>query len=184
MATKKDTITLRISKAIPSDVGYGRARISGETGLGLKPGDIVEIKGEKRSTAAIYWRSRPEDEKMNLIRIDGFMRKNVGVSLGDAVTVTKVEANDCVKLTLSPVMPDKQEIKFGSDIENFARRGLSKRPVVKGDKIFIPGVTVFAEALPFAVLNTTPKGIVKVTQETDIVIKEEPVDAEDVGQTG
>ena len=181
---KKDSITLRVSKAIPSDVGFGRARISGGNGLGLKPGDIVEIKGEERSTGAIYWRSRPEDEKMELIRVDGMVRKNAGVSLGDAVTVTKVEAKDCVKLTLSPVMANKQKVKFGPGIEGFARRGLSKRPVVKGDRIFIPGMTMFAEALPFAVLNTTPKGIVKVTQETDIVIKDEPIDAEDVGQTG
>jgi len=184
MANNNDSITLRVSKAIPSDVGFGRARISGGNGLGLKPGDIVEIKGEERSTGAIYWRSRPEDEKMDLIRVDGMVRKNAGVSLGDAVTVTKVEAKDCVKLTLSPVMANKQKVKFGPGIEGFARRGLSKRPVVNGDRIFIPGMTMFAEALPFAVLNTTPKGIVKVTQETDIVIKDEPVDAEDVGQTG
>ena len=183
MVNKKDSITLHVSKAIPSDVGFGRARISGENGLGLKPGDIVEFKGEERSTGAIYWRSRPEDEKMNLIRVDGIMRKNAGVSLGDAVTVTKVEARDCVKLTLSPVVPDKQEVKFGPDTEGFARRGLFKRPVVKGDRIYIPGMTLFAEALPFAVLNTTPKGIVKVTRETDIVIKGEPIDAKDVDQT-
>tara|TARA_B110000967_G_scaffold79244_1_gene81893 strand:- start:118 stop:1926 length:1809 start_codon:yes stop_codon:yes gene_type:complete len=45
-------------------------------------------------------------------------------------------------------------------------------------------MTMFAEALPFAVLSTTPKGIVKVTLETDIVIKDEPLESEDVGQTG
>jgi len=180
---KKDSIILRISKAIPSDVGFGRARISGETGLGLKPGDIVEIKGEERSTGAIYWRSRPEDEKMDLIRIDGIMRKNAGVILGDAVTVTKVEAKDCVTLILSPVMANKQKVKFGPDIEGFALRGLSKRPVVEGDIIYIPGMTMFSEALPFTVLNTIPKGIVKVTRGTVVVIKDEPDDAEDVDQT-
>jgi transitional endoplasmic reticulum ATPase len=184
MAEKKDSITLRVSKAIPSDVAHGRARISGGNALGLKPGDIVEIKGEERSTGAIYWRSRPEDEKMDLIRVDGMVRKNAGVSLGDSVTVSKVEAKDCIKLTLSPVMANKQKVKFGHGIEGFARRGLSKRPVVKGDRIFIPGMTMFAEALPFAVLSTTPKGIVKVTLETEIVIKDEPLEAEDVGQTG
>lgn len=184
MADKKDSITLRVSKAIPSDVAHGRARISGGNALGLKPGDIVEIKGEERSTGAIYWRSRPEDEKMDLIRVDGMVRKNAGVSLGDAVTVTKVEAKECIKLTLSPVMANKQKVKFGHGIEGFARRGLSKRPVVKGDRIFIPGMTMFAEALPFAVLSTTPKGIVKVTLETDIVIKDEPLESEDVGQSG
>ncbi|MDG1559444.1 MAG: CDC48 family AAA ATPase, partial [Candidatus Poseidoniaceae archaeon] len=90
---------------------------------------------------------------------------------------------ECTKLVLSPVMANKQKVKFGPGIEGFARRGLSKRPVVQGDRIFIPGMTLFAEALPFAVVNTVPKGIVKVTNETDIVIKDETVDDEDVGQS-
>jgi len=183
MSDKEDSVSLRVSKAIPSDVGHGRARISADMGLDLKPGDIVEISGENRSTAAIYWRSRPEDAKMDIIRVDGIIRKNAGVSLGDRVTVTKVEAKDCTKLTISPVMANKQKVKFGPGIEGFARRGLAKRPVVAGDRIFIPGMTLFAEALPFAVVQTTPKGIVKVTTDTEIVIKDEAVAEEDVGQS-
>ena len=178
-----ESISLKVSKAIPSDVGHGRARISGENGLDLKPGDIIEIKGENRSTAAIYWRSRPEDAKMDIIRVDGIIRKNAGVSLGDKVTVSKVDAKICTKLVLSPVMANKQKVKFGPGIEGFARRGLNKRPVVAGDRIFIPGMTLFAEALPFAVLQTTPKGIVQVNSDTDIVIKDEAIDDEDVGQS-
>lgn len=178
-----ESISLRVSKAIPSDVGHGRARISGENGLDLKPGDIIEIKGDDRSTAAIYWRSRPEDAKMDIIRVDGIIRKNAGVSLGDKVTVSKVDAKICTKLVLSPVMANKQKVKFGPGIEGFARRGLNKRPVVAGDRIFIPGMTLFAEALPFAVLQTTPKGIVQVNSDTDIVIKDEAIDDEDVGQS-
>ena len=183
MSDKEESISLRVSKAIPSDVGHGRARISADMGLDLKPGDIVEISGDNRSTAAIYWRSRPEDAKMDIIRVDGIIRKNAGVSLGDRVTVTKVEAKDCTKLTISPVMANKQKVKFGPGIEGFARRGLAKRPVVAGDRIFIPGMTLFAEALPFAVVQTTPKGIVKVTTDTEIVIKDEAVAEEDVGQS-
>ena len=178
-----ESISLKVSKAIPSDVGHGRARISGENGLDLKPGDIIEIKGENRSTAAIYWRSRPEDAKMDIIRVDGIIRKNAGVSLGDKVAVSKVDAKICTKLILSPVMANKQKVKFGPGIEGFARRGLNKRPVVAGDRIFIPGMTLFAEALPFAVLQTTPKGIVQVNSDTDIVIKDEAIDDDDVGQS-
>ena len=178
-----DSISLKVSKAIPSDVGHGRARISGDNDLDLKPGDIIEIKGENRSTAAIYWRSRPEDAKMDIIRVDGIIRKNAGVSLGDRVTVSKVDAKVCTKLVLSPVTANKQKVKFGPGIEGFARRGLNKRPVVAGDRIFIPGMTLFAEALPFAVLQTTPKGIVQVNSDTDIVIKDEAIDDEDVGQS-
>ena len=101
MAGDEKTMSLRVAKAIPSDVGHGRARISGENDLGLKPGDIVEIKGDKRSTAAIYWRSRPEDTKMEIIRVDGIIRKNAGVSLGDRVDRhQKSEAKECTKLAV------------------------------------------------------------------------------------
>jgi transitional endoplasmic reticulum ATPase len=182
MAARKDnSLDLRVAKAIPSDVGHGRARISGDNTLGLKPGDIVEIKGEKRSTAAMYWRARQEDSGMDIVRIDGIIRKNAGVSLGDKVSVCKVEGKACTKLVLSPVMANKQKVKFGPGIEGFARRGLNKRPVVAGDRIFIPGMTLFAEALPFAILQTTPKGIVQVNGDTEIVIKDESIDEEDVG---
>jgi transitional endoplasmic reticulum ATPase len=115
--------------------------------------------------------------------MDGIIRKNAGVSLGDRVTVRKVEAKTCTKLTISPVMANKQKVKFGPGIEGFAKRGLAKRPVVAGDRIFIPGMTLFAEALPFAVVQTAPKGIVVVTTDTEIIIKDEAVAEEDVGQS-
>ena len=117
------------------------------------------------------------------MRIDGIIRKNAGVSLRDKVTVSKVEAEECKKLIISPVMANKQKVKFGPGIEGFARRGLQNRPVVQGDRIFIPGMTLFAEALPFAVVQTTPKGVVKVTNDTDIVIKDEASDDDDIGQS-
>jgi transitional endoplasmic reticulum ATPase len=120
---------------------------------------------------------------MDIIRMDGIIRKNAGVSLGDRVTVRKVEAKTCTKLTISPVMANKQKVKFGPGIEGFAKRGLAKRPVVAGDRIFIPGMTLFAEALPFAVVQTVPKGIVVVTTDTEIIIKDEAVAEEDVGQS-
>ena len=176
-----ESLTLRVAKAIPSDVGHGRARVPFDNELNLKPGDIVEISGEQR-TAAIVWRCRPEDANLGVIRIDGIIRKNAGVSLGDRVTITKVETQPCQRLVLSPVMAKQQKVRFGPGIEGFARRGLNKRPVVAGDRIFIPGMTLFAEALPFAIVSTSPKGIVQVLPDTEIVIKEEAVDEEESGQ--
>jgi transitional endoplasmic reticulum ATPase len=176
----KDDLQLRVAKAIPSDVGHGRARVPFDNDLNLKPGDIVEISGEQK-TAAIVWRCRPEDANLGVIRVDGIIRKNAGVSLGDKVTIRKVETQACQKLILSPVMAKQQKVRFGPGIEGFARRGLNKRPVVSGDRIFIPGMTLFAEALPFQIVQTTPKGIVQVLPDTEIIIKEEPVDEEEEG---
>ena len=175
-----DDLQLRVAKAIPSDVGHGRARVPFDNDLNLKPGDIVEISGEQK-TAAIVWRCRPEDANLGVIRVDGIIRKNAGVSLGDKVTIRKVETQACQKLILSPVMAKQQKVRFGPGIEGFARRGLNKRPVVSGDRIFIPGMTLFAEALPFQIVQTTPKGIVQVLPDTEIIIKEEPVDEEEEG---
>ncbi len=173
----KKTLELKVAKAIPSDVGHGRARVPFDNDLNLKPGDVIEIKGDD-TTAAIVWRCRPEDANLGVIRVDGIIRKNAGSQLGSNVTIRKVEAKPCTRLTLSPVMASKQKVRFGPGIEGFARRGLNKRPVVSGDRIFIPGMTLFAEALPFAIMNTTPKGIVQVIPETEIVIKDEAIDEE------
>ena len=175
-----DSLTLRVAKAIPSDVGHGRARVPFDNDLNLKPGDIIEVSGE-RKTAAIVWRCRPEDANLGVIRVDGIIRKNAGVSLGDRVDIKKVETQPCQRLVLSPVMAKQEKVRFGPGIEGFARRGLNKRPVVAGDRIFIPGMTLFAEALPFAIVSTKPKGIVQVLPDTDIVIKEDAVDEEEQG---
>ena len=176
-----ESLTLRVAKAIPSDVGHGRARVPFDNDLNLKPGDIVEIEGE-RKTAAIVWRCRPEDANLGVIRVDGIIRKNAGVSLGDRAEIRKVEVEPCTKLILSPVMAKQQKVRFGPGIEGFARRGLNKRPVVAGDRIFIPGMTLFAEALPFAIVQTSPKGIVQVLPDTEIIIKEDALDQEDQDQ--
>ena len=177
-----EDLQLRVAKAIPSDVGHGRARVPFDNELNLKPGDIIEITGEQK-TAAIVWRCRPEDANLGVIRVDGIIRKNAGVSLGDRVAIRKVETQPCTRLVLSPVMAKQQKVRFGPGIEGFARRGLNKRPVVAGDRIFIPGMTLFAEALPFQIVQTNPKGIVQVLPDTEIIIKEEPInEEEDVGK--
>ena len=92
--------------------------------LDLKPGDIIEISGESK-TAAVVWRCRPEDANLGVIRVDGIIRKNAGVSLGDRVEIRKVEVKKCEKLVLSPVMAKQQKVRFGPGIEGFARRGLN-----------------------------------------------------------
>ena len=94
MSDGEGELTLRVAKAIPSDVGHGRARVPFDNDLNLKPGDVIEINGEK-STAAIVWRCRPEDANLGVIRIDGIIRKNASVSLGDrAVSYTHLRAHE------------------------------------------------------------------------------------------
>ncbi|MEM3193485.1 MAG: AAA family ATPase, partial [Candidatus Bathyarchaeia archaeon] len=73
--------TLRVVEAHGRDVGRGIARVDPKVmeGLDLTPGDIIEISG-KRKTAAICWPGYSEDSGKGIIRIDGYIRRNAGVS--------------------------------------------------------------------------------------------------------
>jgi transitional endoplasmic reticulum ATPase len=158
-------------------VGHGKARISNNVrrALKLSPGDIIEIKGN-RITAAVVWRSRPEDDDKALIRVDGMVRKNADVSLGDKVKVQKAIVRPAQKVILAPIISESHKIQFGHGIESFIKRGLLKRPVNKGDTIIVPGIALMGGALPFGVVNTIPKEIVQIGLDTKISIRDEPME--------
>jgi transitional endoplasmic reticulum ATPase len=165
---------LKVAEALQSDVGHGRARIDTSTrvALGLEPGDIIEIKG-KKPTAAKVFRVNQDDEGIGIIRIDGLVRKNAGVSIGDKVVIKKAEMQPAVSVTISPLISETHRIRFGPGIENFVKRGLLKRPLTKGDTIIVPGIALMGGSLPFVVAGTKPKGIIEITEDTDMMVKEE-----------
>jgi len=173
MARAKE-VYLKVAEAFQQDVGYGRARVDTQTRieLDLAIGDIIEIEGEKL-TAATVWRAHPSDEGKHIIRIDNLTRKNAKVSLGDSVRVRKAEIKEAQEVTMAPLISEGQHIQFGVGIENLIRRGLLRRPVVKGDTVIVPGIALFGSALPFGIINTIPKGVVVITEETRLIVKEE-----------
>jgi transitional endoplasmic reticulum ATPase len=140
-------VVLKVAEANQQDVGSGRARIDTKTrmALGLSPGDIIEIVGE-RTTAAMVWRVFQSDEGKGLIKIDGLIRKNAKVSMGDKVTVKKAECKNASKVVLAPLIPRNQRLKFGVGFETFIRSKLKNRPVTRADMIFIPGITLIGGA--------------------------------------
>jgi len=172
-------VTLRVAEGLSQDVGAGRARLDAETRLqlGVSPGDVVEIEGG-RKTGAIVWRARPVDEGKGIIRIDNLTRKNARVGIGDKVVVRKAEPRIAEKVVIAPAISQSQRIQFGHGIENLVKRGLLKRPVTAGDTIVIPGIALFGNSLPFGVVKTEPKGIVLIGEETQIVVREEPIKEE------
>ena len=170
---KKD-VMLKVSEAFQQDVGYGRARIDHQTRmeLDLSIGDVIEIEGTKK-TASVVWRAHPTDEGKRIIRIDNLTRKNAGTGLGDTVTIQKATVNPANTVTLAPLISKGQQIQFGSGIEILIKKGLLKRPLTKGDNIIVPGIALFGSALPFAIINTSPNGIVSINEDTSIQVKEE-----------
>ena len=75
-------VQLKVADARQRDVGRGIARIDQKTmqKLGITAGDIIEIIG-KRKTSAIAWPAYSEDQGREIIRMDGFTRKNAGIAI-------------------------------------------------------------------------------------------------------
>ncbi len=171
-----ERVVLKVAEAPQSDVGLGRARVDTKTrmALGVDVGEIIEIVG-KKSTAAKLFRTMQEDEGKGIVRVDGLVRRNLQVSIGDKVEVRKAEVLTAQRLTIAPIMSEGHKISFGQGIENFVKRGLLKRPVVKGDVVIVPGIALMGGALPFMVIRSAPRGIVQISEETIIEMKEEPI---------
>jgi len=171
---KKNEIVLKIAEAFQQDVGYGRARIDNQTriNLDLSIGDVAEIEGSK-TTAAVVWRAHPSDEGKGIIRIDNLTRKNAGSGLGDRVKIRRAEVNEALDVALAPLISKGQQIQFGAGIDNLIKKGLLKRPLTKGDSVIIPGIALFGSSLPFVIIKTNPAGIVSISEDTIIKVKEE-----------
>ena len=164
-------VQLRVAEARQQrDVGRGIARIDSRVmdEIGVTVGDIIEIEG-KRKTAARVWPAYPEDRGLDIIRIDGWIRKNCGASLNDYVKVRKAEAKEASYVKLAPV---DIRISVDRDFIRFVKDRLIDRPLVKGDTVLI---MMLGHSIPFLVVKTRPMGIVRVTHDTEISVLSEPV---------
>ncbi len=169
MSEEKKETTLRVAEAYYRDVGRGIARVDPEAmaKLGLQSGDVIEIVG-KSSVPAIVWPGYPEDRGKGIIRIDGSLRSNAGVGIDDRVRIRKVEAKPAEKVTLAPTEPVRL---MGG--EAYLLRLLEGRPVTRGQKI---RVELFGHTLTFVVTATKPAGVVIVSRNTAIELKDKPVE--------
>lgn len=178
--TKKqpEGITLKVARAHhQSEVGLGRARIDSQTrkALNVDVGEIIEITGKKKTAAKVF-RAAHEDEGQGIIRIDGMIRGNAGISIGEKVTVVKAGAQSAQKVVVAPKIPQGKRVRFGQGVEGLFKKGLLNRAVIKGDEIIIPNIALMGGFLPFVVVSTQPNGIVQVTEGTELSVKTEPVE--------
>ncbi len=169
---EKKELVLRVAEAKHKDVGRGKVRIDINMlkEIDVEPGDVVEIEG-RRKTAAIAWPSYSEDQGQDIIRMDGLLRKNAGVGIGDKVIVRKASAKPA---TLVKLAPSNFNIQVDQSFINYAKRRLLDYPVVEGDTVLIP---VLGQAIPFQVIQTRPEGVVIINQDTNIQILDKPVEA-------
>src|SRR5215469_12565969 len=157
----KDKQYLKICEAYTRDVGRGIARIDYITmdSLSASSGDIIEIKG-KRKTVAKCLPLYPSDEGKGKIRVDGLVRNNAGVAMEDTVTVKKIKAVPAEKVVVAPLeaIPPIDERYLADALESV--------PIIKGDDIMVP---YFGGRLIFQVISVTAPSTTDtalVTQKT------------------
>jgi transitional endoplasmic reticulum ATPase len=162
-------IQLRVGDARQRDVGRGIARIDQRTmqKLGISAGDVIEVVN-KRTTSAIAWPAYSEDQNRDIIRIDGFTRKNAGAAINEYVVIRPAKVKTALSITLAPV---DMRLNVDEDFTNFVRNRLMERTLVEGDTTL---VMMLGHAIPFTVTKTRPHGIIKVTAETKLTILNEP----------
>ncbi|HPJ83765.1 MAG TPA: AAA family ATPase, partial [Methanothrix sp.] len=198
--TNSESIRLKIIEADQRDVGKGIVRISGRqmAELGLSDYDLVEIKGAK-STSALAVKAYATDEDMDVVRMDGLIRSNVGAGIGQFVEISKAEWKPAERVSLAPIGRGIQ-ISIPSDA---LRKVFLGRPVSKGDVISTttlrrpPGDlatgkdTMFDEIfkrsdkgsafglgeVKMRVVSTAPSGTVRIMEETEIELISRAVDA-------
>jgi transitional endoplasmic reticulum ATPase len=194
-------VKLKVAEAIQDDVNKGIVRLDSSymRELDIRPGNIVEIKGE-RSTVAIADRSLPGDIGLNIIRMDGLIRRNARTTIGEQVKVKKAEVHEAKRVTIAPA---RSGIMIRANPQIF-KRGLLGRAVLKGDIVGLGGtkrrrtamsdnpffndMDLFSSMmneqfnfglgdLKFVVVDVQPgKKAVLVTENTDVVFNPEAVE--------
>ncbi|MBU4221059.1 MAG: CDC48 family AAA ATPase [Euryarchaeota archaeon] len=187
MEKKDKTVTLKISEAKSYDAGRGIARIDPEVAreLGLQTGDVIGIEGTKR-TAALIWPGYPEDSNTGIIRVDGTVRRNAGVSIDDKVQIRRIMTAPAEKILFAPTQPLK--IQGG---ESYLAHNLDGRVISRGDAVEL---NIMGRRVDLIVISIKPvSDCVIITDGTQIEISEKPakelpyiprVSYEDIGGLG
>src|ERR687887_1723164 len=168
MSQNNNMVSLKVLEAYTRDVGRGTARIDYDTmaSLGVSTGDIIEIKGKRRTVVKclpLY----PSDEGKGIVRLDGLVRNNAGIAIGDAINAKKVKAIPAEKVVISP-LEDIPPID-----ERYLADALESMPLIKGDNVMVP---YFGGRLTFQIVAITPPAAADtaaiVTNKTAFTITE------------
>jgi transitional endoplasmic reticulum ATPase len=181
------TVKLQVAAARQEESGHGIARLpkSAMANLGVTEGDVIEILG-KRNTPARAVQPYPEDEGLEVIRLDGLQRANAEVGSGDHVVVRKAESRPAQRVVFAPA---QREMRLQGPAEAL-KRNFFGRPLVAGDVVATTGQQQVQDMPPqvarmfnapayaltqirLTVVSTAPKGIVHIDENTEVELREE-----------
>ena len=168
MPHKEESLHLQVDESKQRDIGKKRARISPDAMdyLHVAPGDVIEIVGKKTSSA-IVWPVDEDEKNPDIINIDGQMRKNVGVSVNDAVQVKKVETKTAKTVVLVPI---NDVVTVDKEFTDFVKNRLKGLPLSDDDEI---SVMILGNSMEFKISKIMPKGVVKINRSSNLTILDE-----------
>lgn len=194
-----DTLTdsrssrLQVAPARQEESGQGIARMPRSVfqRLGITEGDVVQIEG-KRATVAIAMAAYPEDETLDVVRLDGLQRGNAEAASGEYVEVSAAQSRPATRVVFAPAV---REMRLQGPTQAL-KRNFFRKPLMAGDLVATTGqqpvqnmpsdVRQLLRAPAYAltqirlsVASTNPKGIVHIDENTEVELRtefEEPRD--------
>ena len=159
---------LRVMEARLEDVEQGVVRVSEATleAMGVQPGTVVLIEGE-RSTMACIWPLHEENGQKAIIQLDGLIRENTGITLDDRIRVRPCAPPYAATLLITPL----EKASYGPTEVRRIREYIAGRPFTLGDKITIPLHSRRGTQFQVAAFEPEGAGCVAVPH-TDVRIQE------------
>lgn len=136
------------------------------TAIGLEGGDTVTLDGGRLTAALVSTVDVGGDE----VALGPTARRNAAVEVGERVTVAELTPTDADAVVLAPVQ--SLALRGG---ERAVRSVAEEFPLLAGDRI---RVDLFdgALTLPFVVVRTDPREVVRIGPDTDLTLREAPAD--------
>src|SRR3990172_6967272 len=167
------TKVVRVGEGLRSDAGLGVAHLDPDTQMALQlfEGEALEIHGKRRTVEKL---AKPLDGAAT-VRMDGLVRRNANVGIGDEVRVRKATVVPAQRAAVSLVITEGYRIELGPKVHLSVKEHLRDRYLTKGDIVIVPGVGLLGAALPFLVQLVEPEGIAQVFEGTAVEVGDDPV---------
>ena len=172
MKTDNNKMVLKVNESLQEDINKGIVRVSSEDmkKFRLSAGDLIELKGKINLVVKVL-RALGGDKSSGTLRLDGTVRSNLGVSIGEEIEFKKVEVKEAKSIILSPL----QEIRLSKESSGYLHSKFLDFPLVPKQKLTI---LASGNKLKYIVSKVSPKGAVIVTSSTEFTLSEEVYSAE------
>ncbi|CAL75176.1 putative Vesicle-fusing ATPase [Bradyrhizobium sp. ORS 278] len=157
-------LTRVVKEAAAGVVGRGIVRIDPADArlLGMVAGDVARIRGNRETHARILFLNESLRGK-GIVVLDGIIRRNAGVQIGESVTLSLAQPNAATSVTLSVT-----GASLSSGGKSRVVAALEHIPITAGDSIRLP--LMGGNSTSCEVTATRPSGPVLITTETRLDI--------------